>query len=196
MFRKIFLSLSLFGSLHHTQAQDNAWQNLKTACVVVGIIGTVTLSYKAYAQWLVKRAQAHFAHERNLLHHYANYSAQTQSWTTHDAAVLLRDLKSAIVHLHNTNRDRWDISIMYDIYYGQPAMYVSTNYHHYPLLQHVNDISWYVSHLKTIRFLHAYSNELELTSLIEQLEYIRQMLLSDHSYSLEEAQYQATRNRQ
>lgn len=189
MFKKYILSLALLGSIQQSQAQDNAWSNIKTACVVVGVAGAATLSYKAYAHWLVKRAQAQFGHERNLLNHYAVYSTQTMSWTTHDEANLLRDLKTAIVHLHNTNRDRWDIGVMYDIYYGQPAMYVSSQYTNFPLLQHVEDIKRYVSHLKIIRFLHAYPHEEELTSLIEQLEYIKQMILGDHGYSQEEALY-------
>lgn len=191
MFKKIILSLALLGSMHHTKTQDNA---LQTACIIAGVTCATALSYKAYAHWLVKRAQSQFAHERYLLNHYGYYSAQAQSWTTLDAANLLRDLKSAITHLHNTNRDRWDISVMYDIYYAQPAMYVSSHYLSFPLLQHVEDISWYVSHLKAIRFLHAYPDRQELTSLIEQLEYIKHMLLSDHSYSQEEALYRvATR---
>lgn len=190
MFKKTMLSLALLGSIHHTKTQDHV---LPTACVIAGVTCATALSYKAYAHWLVKRAQSHFAHERYLLNHYGYYSAQSQSWTTHDAANLLRDLKTAITHLHNTNRDRWDIGVMYDIYYAQPAMYVSSHYESFPLLQHVEDISWYVSHLKTIRFLHAHPNQPELTSLIEQLEYIKQMLIGDHSYSQEEALYRIAR---
>ena len=189
MFKKYILSLALLGSIQHTKAHDDAWSTLKTTCVIAGATGAAALTYKAYAHWLVKRAQAHFTRERDVLNHYAHYSAQAQSWTTHDAAVLLRDLKTAIVYLHNTNRDRWDISVMYDIYYTQPAMYVSKTYYHFPLLQHIADLNWYMMHLKIIRFLHMYPDEHELTSLIEQLTYIKHMIISDHSYTQEEALY-------
>lgn len=193
MFKKYILSLALLSSIQQSHAQDDAQRLLQATCIVAVTAGAVALTYSTYARWLVKRAQAHFARERELLNHYGTYSAQYQSWTTHDVANLLRDLKTSIVYLHNTNRDRWDICVMYDIYNGNPAMYVNRRYVNFPLLQHVDDLNWYLTHLKIIRFLHAYPDQYELNALIEQLDYIKHMLLADHGYTQEAAMYNAYR---
>jgi hypothetical protein len=193
MFKKYMLALTLFVSTQSTQTHDNTWSHVQRACILAGVTVAGALTYKTYTQWLVKRAQAHFMHERNILNQYAIYSAETHTWSTHDAAYLLRDLKTAIVYLHNNNRNRWDIGVMYDIYFNQPAMYVEYRYRNFPLIQHMQDISWYLKHLKIIRFFNLHADTQEITLLIEQLTYIRQMILGDHNYSLEEAQYQATR---
>ena len=181
MFKKYLLAIALCNVTNQSYAQDN-WQDLKTLCVFAGIGGTIALTYKAYAHWLVKRVKAQFAHEQYILNQYATYSVQTQSWTMYDAAQLLQNLKTAIIHLHNLNKDRWDIGVMYDIYFDQPSMYVSSRYANFPLLQHIEDINRYVTHLKLIRFLHMYPEIAEINMLIEQLEYIKHLVLSDYAY--------------
>lgn len=187
----LLLALGLIGPAYsHTSSSS-----IKTACIVAGAAGAATLTYKAYGHWLVKRVQSHFSYARNLLNQYANYSAQTQSWTALDLNNLLQDLKIAIIQQHNINAERWDISIAADIYNAQPAMYVNSTYRNFPLLQCIDDINWYLSHLKAIRFMHLHPHREEITLLIDQLTYIKHLIFTDHAYTQEAAMLNAAAHR-
>lgn len=182
----LFISLLLFSSTIKTN--DNQTQNIAQATVTtLAVVGGTYLVSKAWAHCVVLEAQSQFAPERALLNHYAYYNGNY--WTSDAEAALKRDLKVRIVHLHNSNRDRWGISVLYDIYNGNPAVYVENRYQTFPLLQHMQDLNWYIKRLKIIRFLRLHSDRNELTLLIDQLEYIKNILMADHDYNLEEQHF-------
>lgn len=189
MLKSSLLFITMLGIVPQAQANNHS-DRLIAAGIAVGAVAASCLSYKAYTHWLLKRVRAHFSTSRAILNHYAQWSTYAHSWTTRDAEQLLQDIKNEIVRLHNRNCDRWDISVMHDIYYDTPAMYVSSRYKHYPLLQFIEDINWYLAHLKFIRFCGIQSNNDELSLLIEQLAYIKELILSDYAYSREGADYQ------
>lgn len=183
MFKNITLALLLITACN-TQTNDNVIRNVAIGVTAAGCTYVVS---KGWAHHVVTCAQTQFALERRLLNEYAHYNGH--HWTTDADAALKRDLKANIVHLHNTQRDRYSFAILYDMYAGNPTLYVQHNYYAFPLLQHVADLSWYIKRLKIVRFFHLHSQREELNLLIDQLEYIKHMLMSDHDYNVEEQHY-------
>jgi hypothetical protein len=171
---------------------QNIEKDIKHTVSLLVAAGCAFIASKGYAHWVVYNAQIQFAPERELLNHYAYYS-NGNSWTTNEQALLKRDLKDRIVHMHNTNRNRWSCNVLYDICTHKPAVYIDKQYETYPLLQHMQHLKWYIKRLKIIRFLHLYPNHNELNLLIDQLVYIKQMLLSDEVFNEEERFYTLTK---
>lgn len=168
----------------NTNIQTND-DHVAITCTGIAVTATCTfIASIAYAHTVVHNAQTQFRPERELLNYYTYYNGNY--WTTDVQAALKRDLKDHIVHLHNQCRDQYSLSLLYANYKGEPTVFVDKEYALYPLLQHINDLSWYIKRLKIIKLLRLYSKRHELDLLIDQLEYIKHLMISDHDYNTEE----------
>ncbi len=169
-------------SMLHLEASD--WQR-KAKCTgaVLVAAGTTYVVSKATAQCIVATAQTRFETERRLLNQYASYAYQ---WSAELDFQLKKYLKSMIVQSHNKNRNKWTVTILYELAQGTPAHVVDSHYNQFPLLQYKDDLDWYISRLKAIRFFSLYSGTAELNMLIDQLTYIKNYIISDHDYNSEE----------
>ncbi len=180
----ILCSLLLLTCPTYPNDNNNTLRNVGIALAATG--GTYLLS-KGWAHHVVKLAQTQFTYERNLLNQYRYQYGH--NWSDTIWRSLRKQLKANIVHIHNAQRDRWQLCVLYDMYTSNPSLYVEHRYYTFPLLQHVADLSWYIKRLKIIRFCHLHSERDELDSLIEQLNYIKDMIISDHDYNIEEQNY-------
>ncbi len=181
----ILCSIILFS--RPTRAANNHNTTLRNIAIGIGAAGSTYLLSKGWAKHVVKHAQTQFTYERNLLEYYRQEHGN--NWNDAIWRSLRKQVKANIVHTHNAQRDRWQLCVLYDMYAGNPSLYVEHRYYTFPLLQHTADLSWFIRRLKIIRFCHLYSDRDELDLLIEQLTYIKDMIISDHDYNIEEQHY-------
>ncbi len=180
--KRIFISILFVLLTQNIHAAD--WQKRAqyTGATIVAA-GSVYLLSKGYSSYLVSSAQARFQTERTLLNQYASYS---HLWSAELDQQLKNYLKAEIVRLHNKNRNKWAITVLYEYSQGKSAYCIDHCYAKFPFLQHKKDLDWYLKRLKAIRFLSLYSDLDELNLLIDQLTYIKEFIVSDHDYNVEE----------
>ena len=189
MYKKLTLAaLVIVSSCQPIRGADsNIEDTIKTTIGIAAIAGATYLGSSCYAKCVYETAKLRFAPERYLLDHYS-WAAHYQ-WDTNVLHALIRDIKTEIVRLHNMNRSRWDITVLYSLLNGQQAQTVARRFKCFPLLQHMDDLNWYIWHLKCISILHLHSDRQGVSSLIEQLAYVRNLLRMDHDFNEEEQRY-------
>ena len=195
MIKKALVLLLLTVSLGSAQpARADIEDTVTTAVGIALAAGATYIGSVYYAKCIYETAKIRFSTELNLLNQYAWYCHY--QWDTSVLHALMRDIKTEIVRLHNKNRKKWSITVICDLLSGRQAQLVDQCFKHFPLVQHKSDLDWYIWHLKCIRLLHLHDNVKDISLLIEQLEYIKNLLLSDHDFNKEEqllAQYYALR---
>ena len=187
MLKKVLICIALLGCT--TERSMHAQWNTQTR-VAVGtllVAGGTYVCSKAYAECVVAAARSRFAPERELLTWYGQQYGRY--WGPQEDASLKISLANMMSDLHNRNRNKWTITVLYELASGEPSYFVRDCFQDYPLLQQKDDLDWYIKRLKVIRFVHLHGDRQELDSLIEQLEYVRRMLLSFHGYSIEEQHF-------
>ncbi len=186
---KLFLCLTALFIAQPAKADttEDLLLGAATLCAIGGMYGLARVS----ADYTVHTSAARFANECNLLTHYATYAQG--GWSYHDEQQLRAHLKSSISAMHNSCREKWNITIWCDLRQGRPACYVQQRYAQFPLLNFMHDLEHTLASLRWISVLHLSSKKETLERLIEQLSYLQQLLYADHDYNKEEQAYAVLR---
>lgn len=181
----IVLSLFLSSSTQICRADDLS-NTVATICSVAAIAGTTYLASKGYTNILVYAASARFDPARHLLNYYSQFSAV---WNADLDQQLKTALKRDIIHAHGKNRSRYACTVYYELWCNRSAFYVEQAFNSFPLLKYKKDLDWYIKRLRIVHFLSLYNNKDEIKLLIDQLEYVRNIIMADHDYYQEEQIY-------
>lgn len=187
MYKQLFLITLLFSShIHSASAQSDLQKNLTLAVSTAAVAGSMYLMSKGYAHCVTYTAFTQFEPTRALLNYYAQYS---NAWNPHLEQQLKSALKAEILNSHSKNRNRYAITIYGELLRSRPAYYVEKSFASFPLLQYKKDLDWYIKRLRIIHCFSLYSNNDALKILIDQLVYMRNIIMLEHDYYQEEQMY-------
>jgi hypothetical protein len=192
MFKKYILSLLALSSCAH------AIESSEVALLLGGGTALFTATTwatgrLAYGPSIVGSARARYAPESNVLNTFGWYAQNGYGWNAAYEEQLRGSLKNQAVQFHNMNRDKWGITVMFDLLQGQPAGTISSAYYNYPLMQYMHDLHWYIRRLRVICALRMHSEYNAVAALLQQLMYIRDLLRSDLDLNREEQMYAQAR---
>jgi hypothetical protein len=187
----VFATLTLCPFLHADNAQE------LVAFMLGGTIVTGTAFWAAgrlaYGPIIVSSAQTRFAPEMAQLNTFGWYANNGYGWNAAYEQQLRDSIKNQVIQFHNMNRDKWRITVIYDLWHGIPADNIATRYYHYPLMQYMHDLDWYIHRLRVIHALRLHSDRDAVATLLYQLTYILNLMRSDIDLNREEQLFQQER---